>query len=619
LAIFKRLPEVTKIIQQLAVEENQKFLGRGFTEAELKGLADELKRMVVTEMNFGLLDSLTEQVTKYKKLPGEIAEQKSKIAAMGSKDILEHQAMRANHKIARKENVIREAKGSVEGMALAKEGVQRVQDLEKGVVLVEKVFLAEAEQIYEGHHESFKQLEASQKKLLEAEKEYGRPGDMHAPDVSALKAKFQEVNKKKKDPQEYLQALTDFDFAANLQKLKQDIANVCQNRIETFRNIKSRPKESTKYPKLEEGLIKFKAIKDEASTVVIDGSLRHKAEALQNDSIQMENIRQGLGHLEADPGNYRLRMMVENSQGAFQTNEGRQLESRLTAGLASLAETQEKLDRVPASDDDIRFATRYSQKGFMGRLISKNPEKQMRKTAERAASEVESLEFEKAAIEDSIGIIEGAEFALSRLENQNADVRKNLLKTLELFDLMFKVTALDARDEIDRLVNSEDPMDMLKAKEKMDLLISAREQAPDLYVDQDDDSGDEIFVNSEGAKNLKDLRDSYLSYLTVKVELAIKKSLDALTDNELTTDSFAMKLIGFEAGLGSLVNTEQYQKVRLEAFKNAASGMSRMHVSKRFLLGEVLRQATQKGFVRGSNLDLKGFVNSMRPKNQAVA
>jgi hypothetical protein len=619
LRIFKMLPEVTKAIQDLAVGENAKFLGRTFTAEELAGLGSELRRLVTKEGRFGLLTQLQTLVIRYRELPGQIAEQELLVASMGSREALEHRAIGINHQIARKETQIRDAEGSVEGMALAKEGVAKVKDLEKGVSLTENILLGESENIFRDYERSFKGLESAQNKLAEADKIYGQPGSVFMPDVSALKEKFQEVGKNKKDPAQYLEAITGFNFAASLEGLKQDIQKACQDRVGAFRKIQTKPKESVKYPRLHEAIIQLTDIKAEASAVKIDASLAGQAEALQNDLAQLEGVRQGLLHLEGDPGNRRIRLMTEQALGDFQTSTGRQLESRLKVGLAGLAETQDKLDGSPAGDDDIRFAVHHSRKGFMGRLISRDPEKRMRKTAEQAASDVENLETERQRLLDGIRTIEDADARLESLRFESQAARNALTGSLKIFGAMFKKSGAAAQAEIAGLVNSEDPIDVIKARGLVDKLIQAREDAPDLYGDMDDGPDNEIDTNLRGRQNLRDVRSNYSETLTVKVEEAIKKALESLTDAELNPESFAIKLVAFEDGLGSLADTADYKQIRFNAFKGVASRGSIFLASKKFVLGQMLREAGQRGFISGSNIDLKGFVNAVRPKTRAAA
>lgn len=615
---FRRLPEVTKAITDLAKEKNLQLLGKAFTPEELKAVATELENMIVKDQKFEVLGELSEMVLKYRELPQQITQQKLALAGLGNRDVLDRQTVGINHRIAKKEANIRQAEGSHEGMVLAKESVRTVQDLAKSLGSAERGFMSETEATVGNYRNALGQLENAWQKLVKADERSPKPAVGPIPELSVLSRDLRELEKNKTDPAGYLEALAGSRLGARLASLKEKIGGESSVRVGALRKILSKSREKDKYPNLEKSIAEFGQITLEVKSINIDESWDRHAQALESDFSQVLGIRQGLTYLEADPTNRRMRRTVEEAVGDFQSSTGRQLSTKLKFGLVELSQLQDKLEDSPAGFDEIKSSVDHSKKGFMRRLISRDPAKRLKARAERDARDVEDLEDYKDQIVSRINSIDQAELELQRT-NAEFDMNKRALsETLRSFGQLFKKASSDFRDAITKQMESENPMEVIKAQAAIDRLIAAREAEPELYgsLDSQDDAYDTTYY---GNNNLRGLKASYSEHLMVKVEDAVRKSLENLAADKINPDSVALKLKGFEDGLGSLANTSQYKQIRLQAFKNLTSRTSVLSAGKKAVLGQMLYEARQRGFMDRESFDLNGFVSSVKPKKRAAA
>lgn len=606
--VFQKLPDVIRTVRQLAIEKNFQSLGRTFTEEELKGIDEELEAKIFKEKDFNIIYTLSRQVAKYRELPAKIMELEFTLSGLGDKDNLDRQAVNLNYKIAEKEGGIRQAEGSLEGMALAKEGVGVVQKLEKTLDLAEQVFMREAEVVAHNYQSSLAQLESAQGRLKAADEKSPNPGNLRLPDTFALKRTLSGLEKKKKNPAEYLEALASLNFSSSLESLRKDMRLASEGQIGILGKILGKPKEAAKYPNLQESIAEFRAVRDNLTAINIDILWDRQAEDAESDLGQVVGIRQGLSYLQRDPGNRSMRFTVEDSIREFSTSTGKQLASGLKFGLVELAGIQESLERTPVTDAEARSAAIFSGKGFMRRLVSRNPENTLAKQVAKDVDSKTVMEEERERILLQIQSVDSAESALERRKDEFKKTKQSLFGTLKSFDGLFKKSRKDAELSINNQLDSENLNEALAAKGAIEKLLKARGEDPELYGDLDSD--DEYDISLYGNRNLRDLQNSYKEILTTKVELAVRKAVETLDVKKINPDSLASKLKEFEDGLGSLANTQQYQQVRLLALRQLGSRESILPVGKKIALNVMLYEAKKGGFMSGGVLDLKGFVQA---------
>lgn len=611
--IFKELPGLTQTFKDLAKQRNLELLGRTLTDQELNTIGTELENQITQKRNFQLFEILKGQAVLYKELPKEIQEWQGRLANIGSRETLEHQKTNTELRINAQEQRIKMKEESKEGVVLAKEGVKVAQRMEKNLGLAEQVFLRETETIVDNYQRSFGELERSQQRLLQADKESPKPGASYIPDLSSLRNNLEELKKHKKNPNDYIEALAGFGFAQRLEMAKKQLESACSGNVGELRKLAAKKREAEKYPNLAKSLEEFQAIGKDISKVNVDQHWDDQAQNLNTDLVQLTGVRQGLSYLENDPTNYRMLRQIENMAGDFSTTTGRNLAMGLRAGMEELSAIQNRLEDSSVSKAEVRQAVAYTSKGFMRRLFSKDPEAKAGRGVEEDKIQLENLENERDQLLAKLNSVSDAERELKQRQEQFNMNKSSLFRSLQAFDTVFKKSRRDSQDSVNKMLESDDLAKILSAKESLDKLSEAVTVDPELYGNADEvaDYNPRFNFGYSHGLTLRDLQKTFAENLTAKVEKAVIKVLDSMDEKKINPDSLAAKLKKFEDGLGSVANSELYQQVRLQAFRRVVHAETGLKAGKKIALSRLLNEAARRGFVTEGNIDLKGLATAM--------